>query len=502
VHPDDRDRCLTANAQALERREPFAVEFRLQRHDGEYRFVLDHGAPRIAADGSLAGFAGTCLDIHDRAVAEQRVRRLSMLYAALSHANEAIARTRDRAAMLRRICEIVVADGGFCTAWIGMVDSGQRGVRTAAYAGMAFEFFDRIALPLDAAHAIVAPPVRVIRDGRPYISNDRDADTSVIRLPAGAGTFVRSSAVVPIVQSGAVVGALAVHAGEVNYFDDELTKLLLLLAEDLSFALERISAEDRREHAEIALRQVNATLEERIAERTRSLEQANRELEAFSYSVSHDLRAPLRAIAGFTDLAIESAAGRLDEESRRYLDRVRAASRRMSTLINDLLDLSRIARSELTRGAVDLSSLAEEIVGELRSEDPARTVHVTIEPGVVANADRGLVRILLANLLGNAWKFTSRRPDATIEFGAVSEHGIRRFFVRDNGAGFDMAHAHKLFTPFQRLHSEREFSGTGIGLAIVRRIAERHGGDAVARSSEGAGTTIVFTLERASSHGD
>jgi light-regulated signal transduction histidine kinase (bacteriophytochrome) len=255
-----------------------------------------------------------------------------------------------------------------------------------------------------------------------------------------------------------------------------------------------MAADQRRERAEAELRQLNATLEEKVLERTRSLEAANRELEAFSYSISHDLRAPLRAISGFTEMIVEGHQDRLDREARGYLERVRAASQRMSRLIDDLMNLCRIARVEVRRVPVDLSRLAAEVVAELQEGDPQRAVQVRIMPGLAAEADHGLAQIVLANLLGNAWKFTVKRKSPAIAFGQAEHDGERMYFVRDNGAGFDMQHAAKLFEPFQRLHGDREFDGTGIGLALVQRIVGRHGGRVVAESAVDVGTTIWFTL--------
>jgi len=229
-----------------------------------------------------------------------------------------------------------------------------------------------------------------------------------------------------------------------------------------------------------------------LAASNRQLAAANRELEAFSYSVSHDLRTPLRAIRSFTQMLEEDAGPQLDETSRDHLSRVLAATARMSDLIDALLELSRISRVAIQRSAVDLGAIATAVVDELRVRDPERQVEVVIAPNLVASADPRLARALLDNLVGNAWKFTSKSPAARIEVG-VSDEAERAYFVRDNGAGFAIAHAAKLFAPFQRLHGN-DFAGTGVGLATVRRIVERHGGRIWADGEVGAGATFWFTL--------
>jgi light-regulated signal transduction histidine kinase (bacteriophytochrome) len=232
-----------------------------------------------------------------------------------------------------------------------------------------------------------------------------------------------------------------------------------------------------------------------LEEVNRELEGANRELEAFSYSVSHDLRAPLRSIEGFSQILLEDYADKLDEEGEDYLGRVRAASRHMATLIDDLLDLSRVTRGPLRRELVDLGALATSIVEELRRSQPDREVEFVTEEGVVASADANLVAVALENLIGNAWKFTSRKPRARIEFGSIARQGEGlTYFVRDDGAGFDEAYAGKLFGAFQRLHAPEEFEGTGIGLATVQRIIHRHGGRVWAEGEVGGGATFYFTL--------
>jgi len=221
---------------------------------------------------------------------------------------------------------------------------------------------------------------------------------------------------------------------------------------------------------------------------------ANRELESFSYSVSHDLRAPLRSIDGFSQALLEDYAERLDDEGKRYLRFVRESAQHMGRLVDGLLELSRVTRTELRREQVDLADLARRTIERLRARDPARQVDVAIGGPMIVRGDGRLLGAVLDNLLGNAWKFTSKRAHARIELGEREEKGERVFFVKDDGAGFDMAYGAKLFGAFQRLHGAREFEGTGIGLATVQRIVQRHGGRIWAEGAPDRGATFSFTL--------
>jgi PAS domain S-box-containing protein len=227
----------------------------------------------------------------------------------------------------------------------------------------------------------------------------------------------------------------------------------------------------------------------------KELEQAYKELEAFSYSVSHDLRAPLRSIDGFSQALLEDYADKLDAQGKDFLRRVRAASQHMAQLIDDLLKLSRITRAEMHYEQVDLTAMAKKISAELKEMEPDRSVDFIIGEGITAYGDASLLRVVLVNLLNNAWKFTGKHPHATIEFGARQEEGQTIYFVRDDGAGFDMAYVNKLFAPFQRLHVSTEFEGTGIGLATIQRIIHRHGGSVWAEGKVEKGATFSFTLQ-------
>jgi PAS domain S-box-containing protein len=248
--------------------------------------------------------------------------------------------------------------------------------------------------------------------------------------------------------------------------------------------------------AEAEVRALNAELEARVAHRTADLELANKNLEAFSYSVSHDLRAPLRALSGFSGVLAEEYGDVLGETGRGYAVRIQAASERMATLIDDQLQLSRVSRAGMNLERVDLSAEVRAIADELQSREPGRRVRFTIQDGVCVTADRSLIRSVVQNLVENAWKFTARRDGATIEFATTTAADASICcYVRDNGAGFDPADGGKLFQPFQRLHAASEFPGTGIGLASVQRIIERHGGRTWARGAVDSGATFYFTLD-------
>jgi light-regulated signal transduction histidine kinase (bacteriophytochrome) len=251
----------------------------------------------------------------------------------------------------------------------------------------------------------------------------------------------------------------------------------------------------QRQQAEEAIRQLNEGLELRVVERTQQVESANRELEAFSYSVSHDLRAPLRAINGFSNMLLEDHAAQLDKQGQLLLEKVQTAGQRMGHLIDDLLKLSRLMRGEMHRQEINLTILVHEVVASLQQGQPERQVELVIQEEMMAYADAGLLRVVLENLLHNARKFTGRQESPRIEVGALPRaDGRTAYFIRDNGAGFDMRYAGKLFGAFQRLHTETEFPGTGIGLATVQRIIHRHGGRVWAEAAVGQGATFYFTL--------
>jgi len=245
------------------------------------------------------------------------------------------------------------------------------------------------------------------------------------------------------------------------------------------------------------MRRLNAELEARVAERTQALTASMRELESFSYAVSHDLRAPLRKIDGFSHVLLDEFAAVLDDDGRAYLQRIRDGVERMRVLIDDMLALAQVSQRPMNRLSIDLVPMARQMLQEWQLQEPSRKLQLTVPDSLVVEGDPGLLRIVLDNLLGNAWKFTRLAVDAHIEIGTFSHNGEAIYFIRDNGVGFDAGKAERLFTAFQRFHTVAEFEGTGIGLATVQRAVQRHGGRVWCESEPGRGTTLYFTLKPA-----
>ncbi len=379
-------------------------------------------------------------------------------------------------------CLIDVAPGGGLAGWhvVAHRDSG-REQQLRALPG------------LDPLHPGISPFAALLSGNRSLLVADLHTSPEGARLPEAARPVLWDLQINGFVSVAMEIrcrtlGVISLAWAESGRRPD---KTDLALAEDLARRAS-LAVDNALLYAEAQL--TNARLEQRVKERTAELEQARSEMEAFTYSVSHDLRAPLRSMDGFSRILLDDYGERLDETGREYLHRVRAGGRRMAQLIDDLLNLSRLTNSPINRQSVDLSELATTVMADLRRRDPDRLVDAVIAPGVQAWGDPRLLRVVLENLLENAWKFTARQSRARIELGVVEEKGRPVYFVRDDGAGFDMAHADKLFQPFQRLHQQSEFPGMGIGLATVQRIIRRHGGEVWAEAEVGLGGTLYFTL--------
>lgn len=469
------------------------LEYELIRKDGSTFTVLLSASAEYDAAGRFVKTRSTLHDITARKQSEHELQRLNRLYTLLSRANQAIVRIDDLDLLLETICRIAVEDGGFVMAWAGRVEEGC--ITPYAHWGKEDGYLEQVRIVIADRALGAGPTGEAIRAGRHFICDDiandpRMAPWRALALERG----YRASAAFPVRTGGNVVGAINLYAPTPGFFSQAMIELLNDLTEDISFAMNAHAEAARRRRAEADIGRLNEQLEQRVLQRTRELEIANKELEAFSYSVSHDLRAPLRGIDGFSQVLLKRYADKLDDTGRDYLNRVRRASQRMGELIDDLLNLSRMTRSPLRRQDVDLSELATALLQEMQRATPDREVKITVQPNIKVFGDPGLLRVVLDNLLGNAWKFTRHTTDARIEFGCRESNDELVYFVRDNGAGFDNTYAHKLFQVFQRLHGDTEFEGTGIGLATVSRIVQRHHGAVCAEGEPGKGATFYFTL--------
>jgi PAS domain S-box-containing protein len=489
---------LRSQVEALEQRlmegEQFAgLDMPCVRKDGE----RIHASISLALMRGQAGEPDSALmileDVTERRANVVRLARLTRLYQVLSSVTEAIPEEREPGRLFETVCRVMVGQGGFRRAWVARRRRNGL-VQVVASAGV-----DGPDDPSVEAGIVLADKLGnvsvALAEGRSDTTRDiaTDPRTSVLAEEAAAAG-IRSAAAVPIFIDGRHDTVLAISSSEPGRFDAEELGLLERLAADVGFAVQAGGEEAARRKAERRLEALNRNLERRVRERTDALEAANAELEAFSYSVSHDLRAPLRALDGFSLALAEDYGDRLDGQAEDYLARIRAASQRMAQLIDDLLMLSRVTRRDMTPREVDLSELARTIGDELSADDPDRRVTMTVAEDMVVTGDAQLLGVALRNLLGNAWKFTSRTQGAEVEVGMDLHDGERAYFVRDNGAGFDAKYGDKLFAPFQRLHGEDEFPGTGIGLATVQRIVRRHGGRVWAEGATGKGATVWFTL--------
>jgi PAS domain S-box-containing protein len=486
----------------------YVTEFRVKWPDKTVRWVEARGRFKCDSTGQAIRSYGAMLDITERKHAEealielndqleQRIIQRTRFYALVAGINEAIVRHRDRQGLLSEICRIVVETGGFRLAWIGMLDMTSREVKHEASCGETC-YLDGIRIIAANVPEGRGPTGRAIVENRYCISVDFEKEPQMHpwRQRARAHGICSSSAF-PLHSDGRAIGALTIYSGKPSFFTDEEISLLHSITNNISFALDAISAEHRRLEAEEAIRRTNEELEKRVVARTVDLEAANKELEAFSYSVSHDLRAPLRHMAGFVELLEKKLGDQLDEKTHKYTIAIAKSSKKMGVLIDDLLTFSKMGRTEIQKRKISLNALVRGVVQEIQADAKGRDIVWEIDELPDVYGDQSLLRLVLVNLLSNAVKYTSTHPRSKIKIDCTDDGSEIIFAVKDNGVGFDMKYANKLFGVFQRLHTEDEFEGTGIGLANVKRIISRHGGRVWANGSVGQGATFYFTLPKA-----
>jgi len=451
----------------------------------------------IAAKKELAKVNSNLLEeINERKKAEVELIKVNRLYTVISLINQMIVRNQVRETIFTEACNIVIEHGKFHMAWIGLLDEKKEAIIPVTWAGAELGYLTSIKKITSKNTAEGRGPTgTAVREGKYYYCNDiaTDPNMKLWRKEALKRNYL-SSISIPIRVFNSIIGAFTLYVSEPNFFNQTEIDLLLQVTSDISFALEVTETEKKRVAAEKAIKKMNAELEQSVILRTQQLEYANKELEAFTYSVSHDLRAPLRNINGWGQVLMDEYKIKLGENGVRYLERVLSETLRMNNLIDDLLKLSRVTIAEKKKESVDLSLIAQHIAHRLQDRPIKHKLEFIIHPEIVAIGDPRLLDIALTNLIENSYKFTGKLPHAIIEFGMTVMEGKNVYFVKDNGVGFDMENAKNLFGVFQRMHNQSEFPGTGIGLATVQRIIHRHNGVIWADSKINQGTTFFFTI--------